>query len=620
MGTQDGRSTWAREPFGTALVETTIGALLDEQARAFSDKEALVYAQPDCRLRLTYRQLREEADRVARGLMALGVGRGDHVAVLAASVPQWVLLEMAVPRIGAVLVTVNTNYRQEELAYLLRQADVHTLVLMREWRGNDYLGAFAALVPEAASIADPAREALASAAFPRLRRAVLLDALEVDLGGEPAGFGSPDGAGGAAEAGGMGDPDGGPPGAGGPPPDELGQPPHERSSAPDAPGLLPFARLRALGQQVPEQALRARQAAVGPHDTFQIQFTSGTTGAPKGAMISHHGAINNARLVALRARLTHADRYASAMPLFHTAGSIVDQLSMLAVGGTVVRAVAFEPALMVELVERERATVMDAVPTMLIAMLQQPRVQAGGFAKGSLRCVISGGTPIPVPVMEQVKALLGAEPAIVFGMTEASPIIAQTLPDDPFELRSATVGVPQAHTDLRIVDAQGEATALGEPGELLVRGYLVMKGYYGQPERTAQAIDANGWLHSGDLATMDAGGYVRIVGRIKDMIIRGGENVYPAEVEGFLMRHPAVRQAQVVGVPDAYLGEESAAFVQLHAGAQLTEDALRDWCRAHLSRHKLPRHIRFVADYPQTPSGKVKKFELREALIKELQA
>lgn len=565
MGITSDRALWTAESFGQELIETTLGDLLDHQAQRRPDKEALVYHYPEIglELRLSYAQLRDEANRIAKGLMALGVQAGDKVAVLATNVPQWVLMQMALPKAGAVLVTVNTNYQRDELEYLLRQADVHTLVLMEEYRGNSYLRSLKSIVPELELVEDPAREEVRSAALPAFRRAVL-------IGGAP-----------------------------------------QRS-------LLPFERLAACGESVSDERLAERQAGVRPDDVSQIQFTSGTTGAPKGAMVTYRGTLNNARLVAHRAGLGEQDRYVTAMPLFHTAGNVVDQLSMLVTGGTVIKAIAFDAAKMLELIEHERATVMDAVPTMFIAMLQEPRFLAGEFKVSTLRKILTGGTSIPVSVMEQVKSQWGAEPTIVFGMTEASPIVTQTRPEDSFALRSSTVGLPLPFTEVKIVDKAGQVVALGESGELLVRGYNVMKGYYRMPEQTAKTIDAEGWLHSGDLASMDAEGYVRIVGRIKDMFIRGGENVYPAEVEGFLMRHPKIRQAEVVGVPDPYMGEEGAAFVRLKEGETLTEEELRDHCRAHLSRHKLPKYFRFVEAYPLTPSGKVKKFELREQLIGEL--
>ena len=565
MAIRGDKAVWEAETFGEQTIDETIGDLLDREAERASNKEALVYRYPEIglNLRFTYAQLRDEVNRVARGLMALRIGLGDHVALLASNLPEWVLLEMALAKIGAVLVTVNTNFRQAELEYVLRQADVHTLVLMDKYRGNDYLKSLKALLPELDAVSDPVTDIVTNAAFPTFRRAVL-----------------------------------------------LGDRRH--------PGLLPFSRLVDLSATVSDEALAERQAAVTPRHASQIQFTSGTTGVPKGAIISHHGTINNARFVARRARFGADDRLLSAMPLFHTAGSVIDQLSMLVSGGTVVRAIAFDPAKMLELMESEKATVLNAVPTMIIAMLHEPRFQAGEFDTSSLRCVLTAGTPIPVPLMEQVKARWGAEPVIMFGMTEASPIITQTLPDDSFELRSETVGIPLPHTEVKIVDPNGTVVDVGQPGQILVRGYNVMRGYYRMPEQTAAAIDADGWLHTGDLASMDERGYVRIVGRIKDMIIRGGENVYPAEVEAFLMRHPSIRQAQVVGVPDVYMGEEAVAVLQLKEGEALTEGEVRGYCGAGLARHKVPKYVRFIAEYPLTPSGKVKKFELRAAMIAAL--
>jgi fatty-acyl-CoA synthase len=559
------KAIWQAESLDYSLLPITVGDLLDRQAQAFGNKEALVYAYREIGLdlRLTYSQLRDRANQIAKGFMALGVGVGDKVAVLATNIPEWVLLEMALPKVGAVLVTVNTNYQRDELEYLLQHADVHTLVLMKENRGNDYVRSLKSIVPELDAIGDPVREEVRSATLPAFRRAV-------QIGGE------------------------------------------------SAPGLLPFGRLADHGHTISDSALAKRQADVRPDDVSQIQFTSGTTGNPKGAMITHYGTINNARFVALRARLTEHDRYVTAMPLFHTAGNVVDQLSMLVTGGTVVKAITFDPAKMLELIDQEKGTVINAVPTMIIAMLQEPRFQAGEFDVSSLRQVITGGTSIPVSLMEQIKEKWGADPTIVFGMTEASPIIAQTLPDDSFELRSATVGIPLPFTEVKIVNESGEAVATGEAGEILIRGYNVMKGYYKMPEQTAKAIDSDGWLHSGDLASIDAKGYVRIVGRIKDMFIRGGENVYPAEIESFLMRHPKVRQAALIGVPDPYMGEEGAAFLQLNEEESMTEDEIRDYCRAKLGRHKLPKYVRFVDAYPLTPSGKIKKFDLRENLIREL--
>ncbi|MBL0418718.1 AMP-binding protein [Ramlibacter sp. AW1] len=567
MVTRNDASVWDAETEGFDLLDITLGDLLDRQAEEFGSQDAVVYRYPEegIDLRLGFRDLRDRVDAIARGLLALGVGRGDKVAILATNIPEWLLLELAVPKIGAILVTVNTNVRRSELEYLLRQAEIHTLFLIAEHRGNPYLETIVDLVPELPTKSHRVDAGVSSEAFPSLRHVVLL---------------------GAGESGHV--------------------------------GVPRFTDVVEAGRGVTAAALRGAQAAVRADDVSQIQFTSGTTGAPKGAMITHRGTLNNARLFGYRAGFRPGDRMVTAMPFFHTAGNVVDVLGLLAHGGTLVKAIQFDPLKMLQLVEQERATILHAVPTMLIAMLQHPRV--GEFDTSSLRLVLSGGTPIPVPVLEQVKAQFGADPVVVFGMTEASPLVTATLTSDTFELKSATVGKPLPHLEVKIVDGSGAPVPHGQPGELLVRGFGVMKGYYRMPEKTAEAIDPQGWLHSGDLATMDREGYIRIVGRIKDMIIRGGENVYPAEVESFLMRHPAIKQAQIVGIPDPYMGEEAAAFIQVREGQDLDAAEVEAYCRANMSRHKLPKYIRFVTEYPVTPSGKVKKFELREKLLAQLQA
>lgn len=558
-------SLWEPEAFGEDLIDWTVGQLIDQQARDYRDRDAVVYRYPEqgIDIRWTYGQLKERVDRLARGLLALGIGLGDKVAVLATNLPEWILMELATGKIGAVLVTVNTNSRRQELDYALRQADVHTVVFMRSWRDNDYLATLTDLVPEFMARADAAAP-VQSTAFPSLRHAFLMDGLAVS-------------------------------------------------------GIDTLARLEALAERIPVEALAARQAQVKPQDVFQIQFTSGTTGNPKGAMITHHAAINNGRLFASRAGFKFDDRLLSAMPLFHTAGNVMEVMGVLTNGAALIKAISFDAHKMLELLDHERATILSAVPTMVIAMLQRHEECGRSFNTSALRFVISGGTPIPVPMMEQVQAVFGAQPVIGFGMTETSPMVTGTLSEDSFALKSATVGIPLAHTGVKVANSEGRPVPQGEAGELCIRGYLVTKGYYKEPGKTAETIDAEGWLHSGDLATMDASGYVRIVGRIKDMIIRGGENIYPAEVENFLMRHPAVKQAQVVGVPDAYMGEEAAAFVQLREGMVLSDDELRDYCKRNIARHKVPKYFRFVTDFPLTPSGKVKKFELRAQMVTQIE-
>lgn len=560
------RAFWQAKSTNIELLHTTIGDLLDQQADFFPDKEALVYAYPErgLDLRLTYRELRDEVNLVARGLLGLGIEQGEHVAVWAPNVPEWIFLELALAKIGAVLVTVNTAYRAAELAYLLRQGDITTFFMVEELRDNSYLDSVYQIVPELRAMRDPASDMLHSAALPRLKRVVLL--------GET-----------------------------------------------NRPSCLRYAHVVDLHRSVPDETLAARQRSIAPDDAAQIQYTSGTTGFPKGAVISHMGHLNSAYLFAARTGIQSSDRMVSAMPLFHVAGCVGGLLTMLVTGGTLIPLITFDPAKQLELISQEQATLCWGVPTMLLAMLNHPRFLAGEFDTSSLRMVISGGSPVPVVLMEQMKAKMGADLVIAFGMTEASGYISHTLSTDTYELRSATVGIPLPHVDVQLVDLQtGKPVGFGERGELLTRGFLVMKGYYNMPEKTAEVIDADGWLHTGDLATMNPQGYLAIVGRVKELVIRGGENLYPAEIEAFLLRHPKVAEAQVIGVPDPVMGEELVALLKLKPGEQADEGEIRAYCQGAISKHKIPKYIRFVTAYPLTTSGKVKKFELRAQMIEAL--
>ncbi|MDY7102560.1 MAG: AMP-binding protein [Actinomycetota bacterium] len=577
MGMTPGRSEWTAEDDGTALRDVTIGEVLAERLLEHADREALVFDEPDAGavVRWTWAELADETDRVARGLVALGVGRGDRVAVLAPNRPEWVVLELALARIGVVLVAVNTAYRAAELSYLLAQGEVQVLVTATGHRGVSFVDAVAELVPELADHHDPAGTDLRAAAFPALRHVVVLDGGGVGVGAGPE---------------------------------------------PDPPvGMLAYAAMVALGNEVTDRVMAERSATVEPGDVAQIQYTSGTTGRPKGVMLTHRSTINNARLMSARAGFGPDDRMLSAMPFFHTAGCVCNVLSMVSVGGTLIAMTAFDAPTMLRLLDQERATVINGVPTMWIRMLADEAFTAGRIDTTSLHTAFTGGTSIPPALMAEVRDRMGAEPMIIMGMTETSPIITQTLPGDDLELRLTTAGVPLPHTSIRVVDPEtGEVTPTGEPGELLIRGYLVTEGYFAMPERTEETIDVDGWLRSGDIATLDERGYLRIVGRAKDMIIRGGENLYPAEIEDLLCGHPAIAQAQVVGVPDPEMGEEAFAFLQLAPGSTVTTDEIRDWCRATFSRHKVPRHLRFVDEYPLTASGKVRKVELRDLARAEL--
>ena len=566
MGIQGSLAVWEAETEGLELLAITIGDMLDKQAERYAEREAIVYHYQELGLELswTYRQYRDEANRLAKGLLALGIEHGEHVAVWAPNLPEWILLQLALAKIGAVMVTVNTAYRASELEYVLRQGDVTTLFLAQEVRGNSYLDSLYQIVPELHSLTDPVTQQVQSTVLPRLKRAVVLAEIQRT-------------------------------------------------------GLLRYSQVGELGVVIPDEVLAKRQASVVPQDVVQIQYTSGTTGFPKGAMLTHHGHLNNAFLYAQRGNFKPEDRNVAGVPFFHVSGCVLGILAMMVIGGTYIPLITFDPLKNLELIESEHATICFGVPTMLVALLNHPRFLAGEFDTSSLRIVGTGGSPVPVVVMEQVQSKMGADALIVFGMTEGSGVMTQTRLTDNFALKSSTVGLPLPHTEAKIVDPQtGKPVAFDKPGELLMRGFLVMKGYYQMPAKTSEAIDEQGWLHSGDLATMNAQGYLNIVGRLKDMIIRGAENLYPAEIEQFLMRHPKVADAQVVGVPDAYMMEEMVALLKLKPEADVSEEEIRIYCQGAISKHKIPRYIRFVTEYPLTASGKVKKFELRAQMIEVL--
>lgn len=565
MGIQNNLAHWEAEPFGTELIEMTLGDLLDKRANEIPDKEALAYCYPEFGLefRMNYRQYRDTVNQLAKGLMALGIEKGDHIAVWATNVPEWVFLEMAVSKIGGVLVTINTNYRAAEIEYALRQGDIKALFLIEELRGFSYLEAVYTVAPELKTLGDPVNQELNSENLPRLKRVVL-------IGKE-------------AKA-----------------------------------GVLLYSQITALADQVSDDELKKRQATVGVHDVVQMQYTSGTTGFPKAVMLTHYSLVNQAHIAASRGALTADERYVTSMPYFHIAGSLGAIIYSLYLGCTLIPLIAFDPAKQLELFEKEKGTFTFAVPTMLVAMLNHPRFAE--FDLSSLKNIFTGATPVPVILMEQIKERIGADCSIVFGMTETTGAVTQSFYTDSFEMKAATVGLAIPHTSIKIVNpASGEICLCGESGELWTRGYSNMVGYYNMPDKTAETLDADGWLHTGDLATMRPDGYINIVGRVKDMIIRGGENIYPAEIEAFLMRHPKIAEAQIVGIPDEFMGEEVCGIVRMKPGETLTEDELREHCKANIARHKVPKFFRFVESFPLTASGKVQKFVLRDQLIKELE-
>jgi len=551
-------SIWEPRDEGIELWPITVGELLDRQAAAIPGNDAIIYDDPQAGFvfRWTYRDLHEQVERLAATLLAWGIARGDHVALMSANRPEWILLEYALAKLGAVLITVNPAFKREEIRYILAQGRISTFFVAGEYRGYDIAAALAELMPDLPGLAEGAiRE---GDTLPDLKRLCRVGDVPV-------------------------------------------------------PGAVPFAELEARIGAGDRVAVRARQATVKPEDIFQIQYTSGTTGAPKGAMIRHFSAVNNARLSSGRAGFTASERLVSPMPYFHTAGSICNVLGMCTVGGCHIGMSAFDAGETLRLIDKYRGTVMNGAPTMFVRMLEHPLWTEGKVDLSSLRILYTGGTIISPALMTELNQKWGADPMIIMGMTECSPIITQTNPEDDFETKISTAGTPLPHTGVMVADPETDrAVPIGEKGELRMRGYLVTPGYFDMPERTRDAFTADGWFRSGDLAIMHEGGYIEIVGRLKDMLIRGGENIYPVEIEEFLQRHPAIAEAQVVAAPDKEMGEEVFAFVVRRPGAALTAKELRDHCRANLARHKLPRYIAFVDGFPLTPSGKVKKFELRD--------
>lgn len=564
-----GLSYWQAESDGVPLLEISIGDLLDRRAEEIPAQEALVYScYPEfgdaLNIRWTYQEYRERVNTIARGLLALGLNKGDHIAVWAANLPEWPLLELAAFKAGLVLITINPVLRAHEVEYILKQGDAIALFFMAQIRDHDCLATMRSLTTPGAKHGEVTSEIL-----PKLRYISI-------MGAPPAGLLEQEGW---------------------------------------RPTL--FREMVAGGSQVSAGALQERQALVKPTDPGQILYTSGTTGFPKGAVQSQRSILNNGAIFARCWGIKQGDHVCTAMPFFHAGGCVLGILASLGAGATLHPLIAFDPLKTLQVISTERCSMLGGVPTMLIAIMQHPDFSK--FDLSSLRSVISGGSPVPVYLMEQVKERMGADVAIVFGQTEASAAITLTRSDDSFELKSSTVGVPMPHGEVKIINpATGEAVPCGERGELCCRGYLVMDGYYNMPEKTAEAIDSEGWLHSGDLATMDVRGYVNIVGRLKDMIIRGGENIFPREVEEFLIRHPKVADVQIVGVPDKFFGEEQLAVVIPKEGEQLTEAEMREYCTGQISHQKIPRYFQFVASYPLTASGKVQKFVLRQNAVKSL--
>ncbi|MCH8108750.1 MAG: AMP-binding protein [Chloroflexi bacterium] len=555
-------------------LRTTIGELLDYQADRFASHEMLVHVEHG--IRYTYAEFRDECDLMARGLMALGIKKGHQVGIWATNYSEWVVAQFATAKIGAVLVTVNPAYRTYELEYLLRQSEAHALILIGSFKTSDYVAMLNEVLPE---LRESSPGQLHSSKLPNLRHVIFIPPY--------------------------------------PQKSEKGSPSDVDAECP--PGMWLWDELRTRASGVAPADLIERQAACDSDDVINIQYTSGTTGVAKGAMLTHYNLISNAYHIAQGMSLTDQDRLCVPVPFYHCFGCILGTLACVTRGSTVViPAEYFDPLKTLEAVEQERCTALHGVPTMFIAELGHSDFSR--FNLKTLRTGIMAGSPCPIEVMRQVIDQMGASEIIIaYGQTEASPVITLTSTSDPIEKRVSTVGPALPDVEVKLVDHEtAEETPQGGQGELWTRSHMVMKGYYNMPDATDAAIDADGWLHTGDLATVDADGYYKITGRLKDMVIRGGENVYPREVEEFLYTHPKVLDVQVVGVPDIRLGEELMAWIMLRPDENATEDEIRDFCRGKIAHYKIPRYVKFVSEFPMTVTGKVQKFHMREIAIKEL--
>ncbi|MFC0271151.1 AMP-binding protein [Metabacillus herbersteinensis] len=528
------------------LKQVTIGQLLKDAVTNFGHQEAVVYSKEN--IRYTYEQFYNETTKLAKGLLGLGVKKGEHVAVWATNVPEWLLLQFATARIGAVLVTVNTSYQASELHYLLKQSDSTTLFLIDGFKGTSYLDLINSITNNETS----------STILPSLKNILYMGS----------------------------------------------------NTTPTS--MSSWQQLLQHGATISDEELCARENELSPDEVINMQYTSGTTGFPKGVMLTHNNIVNNGHLVAQAMKLTNEDRLCIPVPFFHCFGCVLSTLAAVSVGATMLPIVEFDPDIVLQTVEKEKCTALHGVPTMFIAELNSPSFQS--YNLSTLRTGIMAGSTCPIEVMKKVMNEMGMmEITIAYGQTEASPVITQTTVSDSVERKVETVGKAHPHVEVKILNPlTGEEAATNEQGELCTRGYLVMKGYYNMPEATKEAIDEEGWLHTGDLATMDEAGYVKITGRLKDMIIRGGENIYPREVEEFLYSHESVLDVQVIGIPDEKYGEKVAACIKVKEGTSITAETIRAHCKGQLAFYKTPEYIFFVDEFPMTASGKIQKYKLRE--------
>jgi len=543
----------------TPLLGLTIGDLFDQTVEKYPDHPGLISRQQN--IRLTYRDLQNQVNRCAKGLMHLGFQKGQRVGIWSPNRAEWCVTQFATSKIGVILVNINPAYRLHELEYALKQSGCSGIVIAPEFKTSNYTEMLYTLAPE---LRDCEAGKLEAARLPELTAVI-------------------------------------------------------RMGSEEMPGMFNWEELMTMGESVSDQELSQKQREQEFDDPINIQYTSGTTGFPKGATLSHHNILNNGYFVARLQNLTHEDRLCIPVPLYHCFGMVMGNLGCVTHGATMIYpSEGFEPLAVLETVQEEKCTALYGVPTMFIAELDHPDFSR--FDLTSLRTGVMAGSPCPSEVMKKVISLMHMrEVEICYGMTETSPVSTQTRIDAPLDKRVSTVGVIHPHLEIKIVDPNtGQVVPVGKPGELCTRGYSVMLGYWNNLEATAGAIDQARWMHTGDLATMDAEGYINIVGRIKDMIIRGGENVYPREIEEFLYTHPKISDVQVIGLPDPKYGEEIMAWVRVKPGEQVTAEELQAFCKGQIAHYKVPRYFKFVDAFPMTVTGKIQKFQMRQQSTEEL--